>query len=119
MIPVVGDLIATALSLWLVREARALGAPWHITARMLGNVAIQGIVGTVPVAATRSTCCSAPISAMCGCCGAGWIGKPVRSSAPDQAASLSALSLAGSGSGFRGRRGSGKSWLSYSVRMPL
>ncbi len=50
MIPVVGDLIATALSLWLVREARALGAPWHITARMLGNVAIQGIVGTVPVA---------------------------------------------------------------------
>jgi Domain of unknown function (DUF4112) len=50
LIPVVGDVIATALSLWLVREARALGAPWHITARMLGNVAIQGVVGTVPVA---------------------------------------------------------------------
>jgi hypothetical protein len=50
LIPVVGDIIATALSLWLVREARALGAPWHITARMLGNVAIQGVVGTVPVA---------------------------------------------------------------------
>ena len=50
LIPVVGDLIATALSLWLVREARALGAPWHITARMLGNVAVQGVVGTVPVA---------------------------------------------------------------------
>ncbi|MGE5159025.1 MAG: DUF4112 domain-containing protein [Gemmatimonas sp.] len=50
LIPVVGDLVATALSLWLVREARALGAPWHITARMLGNVAIQGVVGTVPVA---------------------------------------------------------------------
>ena len=50
LIPVVGDLIATALSLWLVREARALGAPWHITARMLGNVAIQGVVGAVPVA---------------------------------------------------------------------
>ena len=50
LIPVVGDLIATALSLWLVREARALGAPWHITARMLGNVAIQGVVGVVPVA---------------------------------------------------------------------
>ena len=50
LIPVVGDLIATAFSLWLVREARALGAPWHITARMLGNVAIQGVVGTVPVA---------------------------------------------------------------------
>ena len=50
LIPVVGDLIATALSLWLVREARALGAPWHITARMLGNVAVQGVVGAVPVA---------------------------------------------------------------------
>jgi hypothetical protein len=50
LIPVVGGIIATALSLWLVREARALGAPWHITARMLGNVAIQGVVGTVPVA---------------------------------------------------------------------
>jgi hypothetical protein len=50
LIPVVGDIIATALSLWLVREARALGAPWHITARMLGNVAVDGVVGLVPVA---------------------------------------------------------------------
>ena len=50
LIPVVGDIIATALSLWLVREARALGAPWHVTARMLGNVAIQGLAGTVPFA---------------------------------------------------------------------
>jgi hypothetical protein len=50
LIPVVGDIIATGLSLWLVFEARALGAPWHITARMLGNVAFQGVVGTVPLA---------------------------------------------------------------------
>jgi len=50
LIPVVGNIIATGLSLWLVREARALGAPWHVTARMLGNVAVQGVVGTVPVA---------------------------------------------------------------------
>ena len=50
LIPVVGDIIAAALSLWLVREARALGAPWHVTARMLGNVAVQGVVGAVPVA---------------------------------------------------------------------
>ena len=50
LIPVVGDIIATALSLWLVREARALGAPWHVTARMLGNVAIQGVAGAVPFA---------------------------------------------------------------------
>jgi hypothetical protein len=50
LIPVVGDIIAAALSLWVVYEARALGAPWYITARMLGNVAFQGVVGTVPVA---------------------------------------------------------------------
>jgi hypothetical protein len=50
LIPIVGDIIATGLSLWLVHEARALGAPWHITARMLGNVAFQGVVGVVPVA---------------------------------------------------------------------
>ena len=50
LIPVVGDIITTAISLWLVREARALGAPWHITARMLGNVAVDGVVGLVPFA---------------------------------------------------------------------
>jgi hypothetical protein len=50
LIPVVGDLFATAFSLWLVREARALGAPWHVTARMLGNVAVDGVVGVVPLA---------------------------------------------------------------------
>jgi hypothetical protein len=50
LIPVVGDLITTAISLWLVSEARALGAPWHVTARMLGNVALDGVVGMVPLA---------------------------------------------------------------------
>src|ERR1700761_6480596 len=50
LIPVVGDLIASAFSLWLVREARALGAPWHVTSRMLANVALEGVVGMVPVA---------------------------------------------------------------------
>jgi hypothetical protein len=48
LIPVVGDILTTAISLWVVREARTLGAPWHITMRMLGNVAIHGVVGTVP-----------------------------------------------------------------------
>jgi hypothetical protein len=48
LIPVVGDLFTTAVSLWVVREARALGAPWHVIMRMLGNVAIHGVVGSVP-----------------------------------------------------------------------
>jgi hypothetical protein len=50
LIPVIGDIITTAISLWLVREARALGAPWYLTARMLGNVALDGVVGIVPFA---------------------------------------------------------------------
>ena len=49
LIPIVGDIITTAISLWLVREARALGAPWHVTMRMLGNVALDGAVGAVPL----------------------------------------------------------------------
>lgn len=50
LIPVIGDIITTAISLWLVREARAIGAPWYVTARMLGNVAVDGVVGMVPFA---------------------------------------------------------------------
>src|SRR4051812_43415912 len=49
LIPVIGDIITTAISLWLVREARVLGAPWHLTIRMLGNVALDGVVGAVPL----------------------------------------------------------------------
>ena len=48
--PAVGDVISTLLSLYIVREARALGAPRLLVARMLANVAIDGIVGAVPVA---------------------------------------------------------------------
>lgn len=49
LIPVVGDIITTAISLWIVREARSLGAPRYLVARMLANVAIDGVVGIVPV----------------------------------------------------------------------
>ncbi|MDB5521020.1 MAG: hypothetical protein JWQ82_617 [Tardiphaga sp.] len=49
LVPVIGDIVTTAIALWIVREARALGAPWHLTARMLGNVAIDGVVGAVPL----------------------------------------------------------------------
>lgn len=49
LIPVVGDVITTAISLWIVREARSLGAPRYLVARMLANVAIDGAVGVVPL----------------------------------------------------------------------
>jgi len=50
LIPIVGDLLSAAISLWLVREARALGAPRYLVARMLGNVAVDTVVGMVPLA---------------------------------------------------------------------
>lgn len=49
LVPGIGDAITMAVSLWLVKEARALGAPGHLVARMLGNIAIDGMVGAVPL----------------------------------------------------------------------
>ena len=48
--PGVGDFITTALSLYIVYEAHKLGAPKHLLARMLGNVALDGMFGAVPIA---------------------------------------------------------------------
>jgi hypothetical protein len=48
--PGIGDVITTALALYIVYEAHRLGAPKTVLARMLGNVAIDGVVGIVPVA---------------------------------------------------------------------
>ena len=49
LMPGLGDAATTIVSLWIVKEAHALGAPKHIIARMIGNVAIDGVVGAVPV----------------------------------------------------------------------
>ena len=48
--PGIGDAVTTALSLYIVYEAHKLGAPKTVLARMLGNVAIDGVIGVVPVA---------------------------------------------------------------------
>jgi hypothetical protein len=49
LVPVVGDLITTAMGAWLVWEARNLGmSKWHL-ARMGGNVAIDTVVGAIPL----------------------------------------------------------------------
>ncbi len=47
--PGVGDAVTGLLSLWVVWEARNLGAPPALLARMLGNVAIEVAGGAVPV----------------------------------------------------------------------
>jgi len=49
LFPVVGDAITTALSLFIVHEAYQLGVPGHVVARMLANVALDGVLGAVPL----------------------------------------------------------------------
>jgi hypothetical protein len=49
LIPGVGDVIGVGLSLYLVREAAKLGMPKWIVMRMLGNIALEGLIGFVPV----------------------------------------------------------------------
>jgi len=49
LVPGIGDAITTVMSLFIVNEARALGAPPLLIARMLANVAFDGMVGAVPL----------------------------------------------------------------------
>lgn len=49
LVPGIGDAISSALSLWIVHEAHQLGARPHVIVRMLGNVALDGVVGAVPL----------------------------------------------------------------------
>src|SRR2546425_12643097 len=42
LVPGIGDAITTAISLYIVHEARQLGAPLHVIMRMLANVAVDG-----------------------------------------------------------------------------
>jgi hypothetical protein len=47
--PVAGDTLLTAISLWIVWEAQKLGLPRAKIVRMLGNIAIETALGSVPV----------------------------------------------------------------------
>jgi hypothetical protein len=50
LFPGVGDLVSTALASYLIWEARQLGLPRWKIARMIGNVAVDTVVGAVPLA---------------------------------------------------------------------
>ena len=50
LVPGIGDAVTTLISLYIVREARALGAPPLVIARMIANVALDGFVGAIPLA---------------------------------------------------------------------
>jgi hypothetical protein len=49
LVPGIGDAITTVMSLYIVNEARALGVPSWVIARMIANVALDGVVGAVPL----------------------------------------------------------------------
>jgi Domain of unknown function (DUF4112) len=49
LVPGVGNLATTALSAYLIHEAWRLGLPRAALLRMIGNVALDGAVGAVPV----------------------------------------------------------------------
>ena len=50
LVPVAGDLVAGAMGLYLVWEARNLGMPKWKLARMMANIGFDTLVGAVPVA---------------------------------------------------------------------
>lgn len=49
LIPVVGDVITTAMGAWLIWEARNLGMSKFQLARMAGNVGVDTLVGAIPL----------------------------------------------------------------------
>lgn len=49
LVPGIGDLISAGISGIIILEARRMGAPRRLIARMIGNVAIDAIGGAVPL----------------------------------------------------------------------
>jgi hypothetical protein len=50
LVPGIGDAAASALSCYLLYEAHLLGVPRPLFLRMIFNVAVEGVVGAVPLA---------------------------------------------------------------------
>ncbi len=49
LIPGVGELVTTVPAIWIVLRAVSMGVPGSVAARMVGNIALENIVGTIPV----------------------------------------------------------------------
>lgn len=50
LVPVIGDLVSQAIASYIIWEARRLGVSRFTMARMIGNTAIDTVVGIVPFA---------------------------------------------------------------------
>lgn len=49
-VPVVGDLLSVGIGLYLVAQARELGASRWLQTRMIGNLVLDAAMGVVPIA---------------------------------------------------------------------
>jgi hypothetical protein len=49
LLPGAGDFIAAALSIWIIYDAARLGVRKRVLGRMIGNVILESVVGSVPV----------------------------------------------------------------------
>ena len=49
LLPGVGDLATTAMSAWIINEARQLGVPKFTLARMIANTSADALIGSVPL----------------------------------------------------------------------
>jgi hypothetical protein len=50
LVPVAGDLLSAAVGVYLIAQARELGASRWLQAKMVGNLALDAAVGSVPLA---------------------------------------------------------------------
>lgn len=50
LVPVVGDVVSAAIGLFIVHQARELGASRWLQARMIGNLLADAAFGAVPLA---------------------------------------------------------------------
>ena len=50
VVPVAGDVLSAAIGLYLIAQARELGASRWLQGKMLGNLVVDAAVGSVPLA---------------------------------------------------------------------
>lgn len=49
LVPGIGDALALAPAAWIIWRARQLGVPRSLQAQMVGNAAIDGLIGSIPL----------------------------------------------------------------------
>ena len=77
LVPGIGDAITTAMSLYIVHEARQLGAPRHVILRMLGQDAGRYCRRSSGRRRRVRRFVEGQTDATCGCCRTGWTAKAV------------------------------------------